>query len=63
MREVLRRFAPTLKPYRGRMIVGGLLVLLVAAIELALPWPLKVIVDDVLNERRPDGWVGSVLAR
>ncbi len=62
MREVLRRFAPTLKPYRGRMIMGGLLVLLVAAVELALPWPLKVIVDDVLNERRPDGWVGSVLA-
>lgn len=62
MREVLRRFAPVLRPYRGRMIMGGLLVLLVAALELALPWPLKVIVDDVLNKRRPDGWVGSVLA-
>ena len=62
MLEILRRFAPTLKPYRGRMVLGGLLVLLVAAIELALPWPMQVVVDDVLAGKRPEGWIGTLLA-
>ncbi len=62
MLEILRRFAPTLKPYRGRMVIGGLLVLLVAAIELALPWPMQIVVDDVLAGKQPDGWIGDVLA-
>lgn len=62
MLEIFRRFSPTLKPYRGRLILGGLLVLLVAALELALPWPMKVVVDDVLEQRRPEGWVGTLLS-
>lgn len=62
MLEIFRRFSPTLKPYRGRLILGGLLVLLVAALELALPWPMKVVVDDVLEQRRPEGWAGTLLS-
>ncbi len=61
MFEILRRFGPLLRPYRGRLLLGGLLVLVVAALELALPWPLKVIVDDVLNRRAPDGLLGELL--
>ncbi len=61
MLEIVRRFGPTLKPYRLKMVVGGLLVLLVAAVELTLPWPLKVVVDDVLRGRAPTGWLGDLL--
>ena len=28
---------------------GALLVIFVAAMEVALPWPMKIIVDDVLQ--------------
>lgn len=62
MLEILRRFAPTLKPYRGRMMMGGVLVLLVAAIELALPWPMQIIVDNVLQDKKPTGWKATLLA-
>ncbi|MGV8846879.1 ABC transporter ATP-binding protein [Tessaracoccus sp.] len=62
MLDILRRFSPILRPYRRRLVVGGLVVLLVAAVELALPWPMQVVVDDVLNHRRPDGRVGALLA-
>lgn len=61
MLEILRRFSPTLRPYRATTVVGGVLVLMVAAVELALPWPLKVIVDDVLQHRAPSGSLGRLL--
>ena len=36
-------------PHRGALAGGAALVALVAALEVALPWPLKVIVDNVLK--------------
>lgn len=62
MLEILRRFSLTLKPYRGRMVIGGLLVLLVAAIELALPWPMQVVVDNVLHGEKITGVRAILLA-
>ncbi|TFV63962.1 ABC transporter ATP-binding protein [Geodermatophilus sp. DF01-2] len=61
MLELLRRFGSTLRPYRTPMVTGGVMVLVVAAIELALPWPLKVVVDDVLQQRAPDGLLAALL--
>jgi ATP-binding cassette subfamily B protein/subfamily B ATP-binding cassette protein MsbA len=49
--KVLRR----LTPYTGLFLVALLQVLLIGALELAKPWPLKVIVDNVLGGR-PLGW-------
>ena len=46
--RVLRRFAPVLRPYRAAMSAGGLCVLGSALIELARPWPLKIIFDYIL---------------
>ncbi len=43
--KVLRR----LRPYRGLFALAVLQVLLVGVLELAKPWPLKVIVDNVLG--------------
>ncbi|WP_405216809.1 ABC transporter ATP-binding protein [Agrococcus sp. Ld7] len=61
MLSILRRFGSLLRPYRGVTAVGGLLVLVVAALQLALPWPLKIVVDDVLRGTTPDGPLGDLL--
>ncbi len=45
--KVLRR----LRPYRGLFTMAILQVLLVGLLELAKPWPLKVVVDNVLGGR------------
>jgi ATP-binding cassette, subfamily B, bacterial len=45
--KVLRR----LRPYRGLFALAVFQVLLVGMLELAKPWPLKVIVDNVLGGR------------
>jgi ATP-binding cassette, subfamily B, bacterial len=46
---VFWRFRDVLRPYRLSLAGGALLVLLVAATDIATPWPLKVIVDHVLR--------------
>src|SRR2546426_4687075 len=51
VRKVLRR----LVPYRSLFAAAVVQVLLVGFLELAKPWPLKVIVDNVLGGR-PLGW-------
>ena len=38
-----------MSPHIGALVSGSALVALVAAMQVALPWPLKVIVDDVLK--------------
>jgi ATP-binding cassette subfamily B protein len=49
--KVLRRLAP----YAGLFVGAVAQVLLIGLLELAKPWPLKVIVDDVLGGH-PTGW-------
>lgn len=41
-------------PHLRSLAAGSALVALVAAMEVALPWPLKVIVDDVLKKPTSD---------
>jgi ABC-type multidrug transport system fused ATPase/permease subunit len=42
-------FRPFVRPYRGLLAGGALLAVAAAALGLARPWPLKVVVDDVLR--------------
>jgi len=49
MFATLRRFGSFLVPYRGRLAGGAAFTLASAALTLAQPWPLKVIVDNVLR--------------
>src|SRR5215813_5522918 len=51
VRKVLRR----LVPYAGLFLGAVAQVLLIGFLELAKPWPLKVVVDNVLGGR-PTGW-------
>ena len=61
MLTLLWRFRGTLRPYRALLGLGGVLVLVVAALELALPWPLKIVVDNVLGDRPVSGALGELL--
>jgi ATP-binding cassette subfamily B protein len=48
VRNIFRRFAPLLKPYRGRLIFAALAMLGTTLLSLARPWPIKVVLDAVL---------------
>jgi ATP-binding cassette, subfamily B, bacterial len=46
-----------LKPHLGAMIVGLLAVMGEGAANLLQPWPLKIVLDDVLRSRESNAWV------
>ena len=59
--KTLPRAFPYLRPYR-RLLLGSFLVtLLGAAFALAEPWPLAIMVDNVLGDRQVTGPVSWVL--
>lgn len=41
-----------LRPYRGRLIIVFIAMLFETAMSLAAPWPVKVVIDNVLGGRR-----------
>ncbi|RAM35603.1 ABC transporter ATP-binding protein [Arthrobacter globiformis] len=49
MFQTFWRFRGAIAPHVWALAGGALLVVFVAAMEVALPWPMKVIVDDVLQ--------------
>ncbi len=53
------RFRSAIAPYAWAMAGGALLVIFVAAMEVALPWPMKIIVDDVLQQAGSSGQHGA----
>jgi subfamily B ATP-binding cassette protein MsbA len=55
------RFRRIVRPYAGPLAVGGALVLVVAATDIASPWPLKVVVDNVLRDRPLTGPIGELI--
>jgi len=60
MIDTLRRFRGFLVPYRTRLATGAVCTLASSALALAQPWPLKVIVDNVLRGRPADlPWVSA----
>jgi ATP-binding cassette subfamily B protein len=54
MYAMLRRFGVFLVPYRRQLAGGAFFTLASSALVLAQPWPLKVIVDNVLREQPLD---------
>ena len=48
--SVLGRVAGYASPHRAAILVALLLVLLHAALEVAKPWPIKVVADYVLGD-------------
>lgn len=61
LRELLIRFAPHLRPYRKLLLGAALCMLAVTVMELARPWPLKLIFDEILMpERSHGGWLADL---
>jgi len=64
--ELLKRTRPLLLRHKNQLIIIVLLVLAGAVISALLPWPLKVVVDNVLYEKPlPDSlqWLSGPLAQ
>jgi subfamily B ATP-binding cassette protein MsbA len=59
--SVLWQFRSTLAVYRRQLVAGGLLILLGSALALALPWPLKIVVDNVLAGEALTGPTAALL--
>jgi len=59
--RTLIRFRRTVVPYRFALAIGGLLVLVVAVTGVLAPWPLKIVVDNVLKHKALTGWSARVL--
>src|SRR5690242_17153750 len=55
------KLLPYLRPYRGRFLWALAQVFVIAGFELLKPWPLQVVIDDVLGGKVPgfaplQGW-------
>ncbi|MGY4623197.1 ABC transporter ATP-binding protein [Bradyrhizobium sp. USDA 4486] len=46
-----------LRPYRGRLTIVFLAMLIEIAMSLAAPWPLKLVLDDALGSHRLPEWL------
>lgn len=58
--KALPRVGPYLRPYRRRLILIVLLTVAATVFGLAEPWPLAVILNDVLKEAEPSGIVRTI---
>jgi ATP-binding cassette subfamily B protein/subfamily B ATP-binding cassette protein MsbA len=54
---ILRKVLGRLRPYRAPFLLAVLQVVAIGLLELAKPWPLKIVVDHVLGGA-PLGWPG-----
>jgi len=50
-----RQIAASLQPYRSLLLLALLQVVFIGAVELLKPWPLKIIIDNVLGGK-PVAW-------
>ena len=61
LRKLLVRFSPHLLPHRRALLGVFACMLAVTAMELARPWPLKLIFDEILMpERSRGGWLADL---
>ncbi|WP_433504623.1 hypothetical protein ACQP04_34480 [Pseudonocardia halophobica] len=51
VREIFRRFGPDARPFRRRMAVVLLLVVVTPFLDAAVVWLFKLLIDDVLAPR------------
>jgi ATP-binding cassette subfamily B protein len=58
--KALPRVRPYLAPYRRTLIGVTALTALVAMLGLAEPWPLAVILNEVLHEAHPSGLIATI---
>jgi subfamily B ATP-binding cassette protein MsbA len=59
-RSKVRLVREALGPYRGWIIIIVLAMLVETAMSLAAPWPLKVILDNVVGSHKAPEWLDSL---
>lgn len=57
----IARIRPYLKPYRGLAVSTVALILVAAGVSLLAPWPLKILLDYVLEEHALPGYLAWLL--
>jgi ATP-binding cassette, subfamily B, bacterial len=62
LRQVLRRFAPYLRPHRGLLAGSVLALIATTAMKLLEPWPLKFVLDRVVPAGTGNAAQGSGIA-
>jgi len=50
-----------LRPYRGNLIIILVAMLVQSIMTLAAPWPLKIIIDNVVVGRKLDPWIAHLI--
>jgi ABC-type bacteriocin/lantibiotic exporter with double-glycine peptidase domain len=50
-----------LKPYRGTLLIILLAMLLQMVATVATPWPLKIVLDNVVGEHKLPHWLDNFL--
>jgi ABC-type multidrug transport system fused ATPase/permease subunit len=58
--KALPRAKPYLAPYRRTLVVLTIATVLAALFGLAEPWPLAVILNQVLNQENPGGFIEAI---
>jgi subfamily B ATP-binding cassette protein MsbA len=58
---MLRFIGGLIRPYRGTLIIILLAMLVETLMSLAAPWPLKIILDNVVGDHKMAPWLHDIL--
>ena len=58
---MLRFVGGLIRPYRGTLAIILLCMLVETAMSLAAPWPLKIILDNVIGDHKLTPWLHHLL--
>jgi ABC-type multidrug transport system fused ATPase/permease subunit len=58
---MIRLIRELVRPYRGTLLIILLAMLVETAMSLATPWPLKIILDNVVSHHKMSPWLEDLL--
>jgi ABC-type bacteriocin/lantibiotic exporter with double-glycine peptidase domain len=63
-RSMTRLVLELIRPYRGWLIIVFVAMLIETVMSIAAPWPLKIILDNVVGKHKlPEFWGGCEIFR
>jgi ATP-binding cassette, subfamily B, bacterial len=57
------RLSSLIRPYWKLLAVAGIAVLGETLTDVLEPWPVKVVIDNILQQKKLSGWLGSLVYR
>jgi ABC-type multidrug transport system fused ATPase/permease subunit len=58
---MVRLIRELIRPYRGSLLIILLAMLVETAMSLATPWPLKIVIDNVVGRHKLSPWLADLL--